>query len=232
MKIKKIIIFILAMLVIFSLPTSYAKNAVPAGNASKAEIEKYIKKNGTDNVSIDKLCKWYDTVGSDTSLISKVDTTLRNKTANQVKNYCENKTQNYLEKNVPLTILGYWKELDTGTKVQKKINNAYEAKAQQQQNNAEEVEKIKDPTQNQNEYKPGVASSTKIQSKVAPILGIIRNVGVVVSVIFLMIIGVQSILGSAEERADYKKRLPKYLIGVIVLFAGSVIPSIIYNYMK
>ena len=107
------------MLVIFSLPTSYAKNAVPAGNASKAEIEKYIKKNGTDNVSIDKLCKWYDTVGSDTSLISKVDTTLRNKTANQVKNYCGNKTQNYLEKNVPLTILGYWKELDTGTKVQK-----------------------------------------------------------------------------------------------------------------
>ena len=42
MKIKKIIIFILAMLVIFSLPTSYAKNAVPAGNASKAEIEKYM----------------------------------------------------------------------------------------------------------------------------------------------------------------------------------------------
>lgn len=39
-------------------------------------------------------------------------------------------------------------------------------------------------------------------------------------------------LGSAEERADYKKRLPKYLIGVIVLLAGSVIPQIIYNVMK
>ena len=90
MKIKKIIIFILAMLVIFSVPTSYAKDAVPAANASKAEIEKYIKNNGTDKVSIDTLCKWYNTVGSDTSLVQTVIKGLQNKSKSDINTYCKN----------------------------------------------------------------------------------------------------------------------------------------------
>lgn len=240
MKIKKIIIFILAMLVIFSVPTSYAKDAIPAGSANKEEIAKYVKKNGTDKVSIDTLCKWYNTVGSDTSLIPKIDQALQSKSTEQIAKYCKGKTKNYLKKNVPLKILENWQKLNTGTNVQEKITKAYKEKKQNQQEAADKVTEgkrqqttqVTDPTQNQDMYKPGTASSTKIQGKVGPILGIIRNIGIVLSVIFLMIIGVQAMLGSAEERADYKKRLPKYLIGVIVLLAGSVIPQIIYNVMK
>lgn len=240
MKIKKIIIFILAMLVIFSVPTSYAKDAIPAGNASKEEIAKYVKKNGTDKVSIDTLCKWYNTVGSDTSLIPKIDQALKSKSTEQISKYCKSKKQDYLQKNVPLMILKNWKDLNTGSNVQEKITKAYNAKKKSQKEAADkateagkqQTTQVTDPTQNQDMYKPGTASSTKVQGKIGPILGIIRNIGIVLSVIFLMIIGVQAILGSAEERADYKKRLPKYLIGVIVLLAGSVIPQIIYNVMK
>lgn len=237
MKIKKIIIFILAMLVIFSVPTSYAKDAIPAGSASKEEIAKYVKKNGTDKVSIDTLCKWYNTVGSDTSLIPKIDQALQSKSTEQIAKYCKGKAKNYLKNNVPLKILENWKNLNTGTKVQAKITSAYNEKAKNQQEAADKAKKqqttqVTDPTQNQDMYKPGTASSTKVQGKIGPILGIIRNIGIVLSVIFLMIIGVQAILGSAEERADYKKRLPKYLIGVIVLLAGSVIPQLIYNAMN
>lgn len=240
MKIKKIIIFILAMLVIFSVPTSYAKDAIPSGNASKAEIAKYVNKNGTDKVSIDTLCKWYNTVGSDTSLIPKIDQALQSKSTEQIAKYCKGKKEKYLKNNVPLRILENWKNLNTDTNVQAKITKAYNEKKQNQQEAADkateekrqQTTQVTDPTQNQDMYKPGTASSTKIQGKVGPILGIIRNIGIVLSVIFLMIIGVQAMLGSAEERADYKKRLPKYLIGVVVLLAGSVIPQLIYNVMK
>lgn len=240
MKIKKIIIFILAMLVIFSVPTSYAKDAIPSGNASKAEIAKYVNKNGTDKVSIDTLCKWYDTAGSDTSLIPKIDQALKSKSTEQISKYCKSKKQDYLQKNVPLMILKNWKDLNTGSNVQEKITKAYNAKKKSQKEAADKATEVRkqqttqitDPTQNQDMYKPGTASSTKVQGKVGPILGIVRNIGIVLSVIFLMIIGVQAMLGSAEERADYKKRLPKYLIGVIVLLAGSVIPQLIYNVMK
>ena len=39
-------------------------------------------------------------------------------------------------------------------------------------------------------------------------------------------------IGSAEERADYKKQIPKYLVGVAILMMGSIIPQLIYNTMK
>ena len=95
-----------------------------------------------------------------------------------------------------------------------------------------EVSTVTDPTENQKAYKPGKPKSSKIQDKIGPILGAIRNMGIVLSVIFLMIIGIKAMLGSAEERADYKKQIPKYLIGVVVLMAGSTIPQLIYNIMK
>lgn len=95
-----------------------------------------------------------------------------------------------------------------------------------------EISSVTDPTKNQNTYKPGKAKSSKVQGKVGPILGIIRNVGIVLSVIFLMIIGIKAMIGSAEERADYKKQIPKYLVGVAILMMGSIIPQLIYNTMK
>ena len=95
-----------------------------------------------------------------------------------------------------------------------------------------EISSVTDPTKNQKAYKPGKAKSSKVQGKVGPILGNIRNVGIVSSVIFLMIIGIKAMIGSAEERAEYKKQIPKYLIGVAVLMMGSVIPQLIYNTMK
>ena len=50
--------------------------------------------------------------------------------------------------------------------------------------------------------------------------------------IVLMIIGLKTILGSAEEIAEYKKELPKYVIGILVLLSGSIIPELIYKIMK
>ena len=36
-------------------------------------------------------------------------------------------------------------------------------------------------------------------------------------------------VGSVEERAEYKKSMIPYLVGAVLLFAGSVVVSIIAN---
>lgn len=90
-----------------------------------------------------------------------------------------------------------------------------------------------DPTQNPNYYNPGtytVSPDEKdVAEKVGKILGIINIVGVVVSVITLMIIGIKYMLGSIEEKAEYKKTVMYYLIGAALIFSGTTIPNILYK---
>lgn len=64
------------------------------------------------------------------------------------------------------------------------------------------------------------------------IAGFIRIVGTIVSVGALMIIGIQFMLGSAEEKAEYKDRMFPYIIGAILLFAASTFVDIIYGLAK
>ena len=69
-------------------------------------------------------------------------------------------------------------------------------------------------------------------NKASVIVAVIRNVGIVVSVIALMIIGIKAMTGSIEQKADYKKSLPGYILGVIMVIAITVLPSIIYEVVK
>lgn len=61
------------------------------------------------------------------------------------------------------------------------------------------------------------------------VIKIISTVGSICSVIFLIVLGIKYMLGSAEEKAEYKKSLLPYFIGACVLFGASGIASIIYN---
>ena len=60
-------------------------------------------------------------------------------------------------------------------------------------------------------------------------LGIIRTVGVVLSVLMLIVIGIKYMLGSTEEKAEYKKSLMPYVIGAGLVFSASAIAQIIYD---
>ena len=75
-------------------------------------------------------------------------------------------------------------------------------------------------------------SSAELEQKAERILGIIQIVGVVISVIMLIVIGIKYMLGSIEERAEYKKTLKPYLIGAFLLFSGTTVPQIIYQLAK
>lgn len=62
------------------------------------------------------------------------------------------------------------------------------------------------------------------------IIKILRIIGIVSSVIVLIIIGIKYMLGSVEEKAEYKKTLIPYIIGAALVFATSAFVTVIYNW--
>lgn len=71
-----------------------------------------------------------------------------------------------------------------------------------------------------------------LSNKAGKIMGLIRNIAVVVGVIMLMIIGVKFMLGSAEEKAEYKKSLMPLVIGIVIVMMATTLVSFVYNFAK
>lgn len=61
------------------------------------------------------------------------------------------------------------------------------------------------------------------------IVGLVQTVGIVVAVVILLVLGIKYMMGSAEEKADYKKSMIPYLVGAILIFASTTIVNIVYN---
>lgn len=78
-------------------------------------------------------------------------------------------------------------------------------------------------------YRGTNGDSTLLKDKVSKLLGFIRAVGTVVSVVMLIGIGIKYLFSSVEEKADYKKSLVPYIIGAALLFSGTTIPQLIYD---
>ena len=60
----------------------------------------------------------------------------------------------------------------------------------------------------------------------------LRNIGIVVAVIALMVLGFRQMTASAEQKSIIKESLPGYLIGVVMVITLTVLPSIIYELTK
>lgn len=92
---------------------------------------------------------------------------------------------------------------------------------------------IINPLENPNNYNPKDSSeqvgSDKLQEKAELILGVINVVGVSIAVIVLMVIGIKYMIGSVEEKAEYKKTMTAYIIGAMLLFGVTTIANIIYK---
>ena len=61
---------------------------------------------------------------------------------------------------------------------------------------------------------------------------ILSVIGSLISVIVLIVLGIKYMLGSTEEKAEYKKTMLPYLIGAILVFATSNLVHIIYEIGK
>lgn len=62
------------------------------------------------------------------------------------------------------------------------------------------------------------------------IIGMVQAIGSIASVLVLVILGVKFMMGSAEEKAEYKKTFIPYIIGAILVFAASNLASMIFSF--
>lgn len=72
-------------------------------------------------------------------------------------------------------------------------------------------------------------TEVQLRQKINPILSVLRMLGAIVSVVTMMILGFKYMIGSAEEKASYKKTMIPWLIGAFLLFTVNVLPSILKN---
>ena len=84
---------------------------------------------------------------------------------------------------------------------------------------------------NPDNYKPSNPTSTDLgtagKSKAENIIGWITIIGIIVSMASISILGIKYMIGSIEERAEYKKTMLPILIGMVLLFGTSTILNII-----
>ena len=73
-------------------------------------------------------------------------------------------------------------------------------------------------------------NTEKMDSIGQSIVNIITTAGSIISVIVLVVLGLKYMMGSAEEKAEYKKTLLPYVIGAAFVFAASTLASVIYNF--
>ena len=64
------------------------------------------------------------------------------------------------------------------------------------------------------------------------IFGIVQVVGTILAVVILVVLGIKYMMGSAEEKAEYKKTMIPYIIGAILIFAASSIANMVYDWAQ
>ena len=76
-----------------------------------------------------------------------------------------------------------------------------------------------------------VNGTTEVLNIGQQIIGILQTIGVVLSIIILIILGIKYMMGSAEEKAEYKKTMIPYIVGAVFIFAASALANMIYNFI-
>ena len=75
--------------------------------------------------------------------------------------------------------------------------------------------------------KPTNSDIKPVVGKANIIIGAIKTIGVAVTMIALMVMGIKYMTGSVEEKAEYKKTMIPYLVGVFIFFGLSQLIAII-----
>lgn len=68
---------------------------------------------------------------------------------------------------------------------------------------------------------------SKIGGQIANILS---TIGIIVGVIVLLVLGIKYMMGSTSEKAEYKKTMIPYLVGIVLLLGASGIVKAIASF--
>ena len=75
----------------------------------------------------------------------------------------------------------------------------------------------------------GTNATNAVSNFGSNILGIVSTGASVLAVIILIVLGIKYMMGSAEEKAEYKKTLLPYAIGALFVFGAGAICSVIFG---
>ena len=76
----------------------------------------------------------------------------------------------------------------------------------------------------------GISDTSAFDDIGGRVIGGIKAIGILISVGILIVIGIKYMMGSAEEKAEYKKVMIPYLIGAVLIFAATQVAGMIYNF--
>ena len=82
------------------------------------------------------------------------------------------------------------------------------------------------------ETNKSVNGLNKVEDAGEGIIGAIRTVGMLVSVGILMVLGIKYMMGSAEEKASYKKTMMPYLVGAVLIFGASAVAQAVFDFIS
>lgn len=69
-----------------------------------------------------------------------------------------------------------------------------------------------------------------LASKAGIVLNVIQIMGIVIAVITLIVIGIKYIVGSVEEKAEYKNTMIPWIIGCILVVSATSVPKLIASF--
>lgn len=71
--------------------------------------------------------------------------------------------------------------------------------------------------------------TSKINTTAGKVIKLIRNVAAIAAVVILSILGIKYMVGSTEERAEYKKSFIPLIVGAIVVVSAASIASLLFS---
>lgn len=74
-----------------------------------------------------------------------------------------------------------------------------------------------------------IKNANTLKKKANIIIGVLQAIGTVTSVIMLTVLGIKYMIGSIEEKAEYKKSMTLYVVGASTILVVSNLVAIIYN---
>lgn len=76
---------------------------------------------------------------------------------------------------------------------------------------------------------PGVVDGSSALGLGQTILGWIRNIAAIASVVIIAILGLKFMIGSTEERAEYKKSFMPLIVGLLLVLTATTVAGWIWT---
>lgn len=82
-----------------------------------------------------------------------------------------------------------------------------------------------------NTYAPGndAMDSPRVAAIAGTVLNVVQVIGIIIAIGCVSIVGIQYMVGSVEQKAEYKKTMTAMIVGAILLVSTTTIVKVIYS---